>query len=779
MPVIAPTFSQIKAQVTTIRQKAPNAKVFGIRAQGQWTGDRQYSDGNITYVIQQCNSPLAVRMALREVHNNGAIHVIITPLEASELEDDILIRFAKRRLFPMDSWQIAKSLFHATAVDPRLSQHHWIADYLIDWMPEEDYPHVSGGFLDAETVWPILLKRGFGLTAPHPDLITILQWSTDPNHVEQFQEAPEQFRDTAVEWLSHLAGAATKTVLYCILHNQYPDVLPLGLVAQVLYDPTVEGRLDKAIGKLEARFLGSLSPDNNTMEKWMAAAIEVVQRPEMPPEQIHQVLRRADEILQEIGATSFAFLSTTTELGLGQRLSQFGEALVEVLNHPEQRSLEQLAIAHHSIKHHYQANQPQNARRLECTEMALRLARWLVHIQAYSPEKPASLEEAIGYQIDEGSFLDWARLSLRIGDPVNELSTAYSKLFEQVTEIREKQAYQFAILLQNWIAIGSTTSNVLPVEGILETIVAPLMAHAPILLIVMDGMGTAACRELLTDIQKQGWTALCQQGQSSSIQAGLSCIPSITSTARTSLLCGQPKNGAANHEKKGFASHPELLKHCRKEHPPLLFHKASLQDATDAVLSSEVRDAVRNSQNQLVGVIVNAIDDHLNQGEQLDIPWTCSTIKVLPSLLHEARTADRLVVLLSDHGHVLDHQTEYQGFDGGEQRWRPDDGHPGNKELPMSGDRVLIPESRKLITPWSERLHYKSKRNGYHGGISPQEMVIPIAILSALELLPPNWCKSLMGTPVWWKHVTFEVSQTQKAHSIHEHDFADFGPLFQ
>lgn len=44
----------------------------------------------------------------------------------------------------------------------------------------------------------------------------------------------------------------------------------------------------------------------------------------------------------------------------------------------------------------------------------------------------------------------------------------------------------------------------------------------------------------------------------------------------------------------------------------------------------------------------------------------------------------------------------------------------------MSGSRVLMPESKTLIAPWTERLRYGMKKNGYHGGLTPQEMVVPM-----------------------------------------------------
>jgi hypothetical protein len=42
------------------------------------------------------------------------------------------------------------------------------------------------------------------------------------------------------------------------------------------------------------------------------------------------------------------------------------------------------------------------------------------------------------------------------------------------------------------------------------------------------------------------------------------------------------------------------------------------------------------------------------------------------------------------------------------------------------------------------------KKNGYHGGLNPQEMVVPIAVLSSTDDLPKGWSEQPIDTPVWW-----------------------------
>ena len=71
MSATTPTFSQIKAQVTAIHQKLPMLVrlVFMRRGDGQ---GKQSDATDDVYAIHQCDSPLAMRVALRLPIEEGA-----------------------------------------------------------------------------------------------------------------------------------------------------------------------------------------------------------------------------------------------------------------------------------------------------------------------------------------------------------------------------------------------------------------------------------------------------------------------------------------------------------------------------------------------------------------------------------------------------------------------------------------------------------------------------------------------------------------------------------
>ena len=737
-----PTFNQIKAQVAAIRRAVPNTRAVAIRSKSKWIGDVVQHDGVETYRIHQCDSPLAMRIALRQA-DETATTVLITDVDDNDISNDIFVRLKPRKLYPLNSWQIVKALFQAKSIDPRIASHSWIAETLMEFIPVDGYPPVASGFLAAETVWPILFRRMIGLESDCADLVAVLKWSTDLQAVTRYQATSPAFKAAAIDWLVSTGGPAVATVLHCVGSNERPDALPIGLAAGVVFHSKAKGKLERAIGKLEERYLGGQPVEQPVVERWSAAATEVVRLQLRDARLKQQQLNRSDEILREVGADSFALLSDTSPVGFDLRLAEFGKQLTALLKAGPAAEMEALTSLRQTILQH--DRQSRERRRLERVDMSIRLVRWLQ--QHDTNQAFASLAEAAAFHLSDGGFIDWARLTLRSGDAVRELSEAYAKLFDAVTAVREQQSRRFAELLRDWTAAKTSDDMVVPVERILEQIVAPIAAELPVLVIVIDGMSVAVFRELMADVLGHDWLLLAEEAHG--LRPGIATIPSVTEVSRTSLLCGKLLQGNQDTERSGFAEHPALLQHCRTGSPPVLFHKAALRETDDASLAAEIRKEIGSTHRKVVGVVVNAVDDHLLKGEQIDTRWSRDEIKVLPVLLHEARTVGRTVIMISDHGHVLDCNAKGQSYEGGE-RWRFDQGSPSDGEFRVKGPRVVIPETGSLIAPWTEKVRYGIKKNGYHGGLSPQEIVVPIAVLSASGAFPSGWAEAPADLPAWW-----------------------------
>lgn len=756
MNAIAPSFNQVRAQVSAIRQKSTNARFIGIRTLGQWVGETSKTDGDDTILIYPCQSPLAMRLAIQganEDHAENHIYVFLTSLEESELGEDILMRLAKRKLFPIDPWEVVKSLFQAHAIDPRLRKERWIAEYLIDWNTPDGYITVSNGFLDAETVWNLLLERGIGISDIRPDLPALLEWTIDDANVARLKNASPTFQQAAINWLANIVGNTTKSILQSACQTSSNDVVALGLALEVLLHPKATGKLDKAIGKIEERYLQGESLTPNLGIEWRDAAQEVIQwRLSTRPQQRNQLLNRADEILQEVGAGKLTYLSESLPSGFNHRLELFGKALSSILKKPQVDRLKDLLELRSEIVKPTLAKTDIYRSRLNNLDMTIRLLKWL-QIQESNLISPSqSLSDAINDYRKDQSFVDWARLALLSDEPLQALSTAYAELFDRVTQIREQQSKNFAYLFADWTGLGSSNNKILVVENVLRDIVAPIASRNHILVIVMDGMSMPVCWQLLENITNQGWSMLCTEGEMFPVMSALATVPSTTEISRTSLLTGRLRSGHAKDESSGFAFHPDLNAKSQKQkkQAPILFHKASLQGEEDTTLSQDVRQAIADPERLIVGVVVNAIDDRLAKGEQLYVDWTQQAIKILPTLLHEAKLAERIVILVSDHGHIIERGTKLISSTEGGERWRLDNGLPLEEEYKLSGSRVVVSGHKSLIAPWSEKIRYKPKKTGYHGGINPQEIITPIAVLSSGKSLPNGWIQSSSIFPTWW-----------------------------
>ena len=84
------------------------------------------------------------------------------------------------------------------------------------------------------------------------------------------------------------------------------------------------------------------------------------------------------------------------------------------------------------------------------------------------------------------------------------------------------------------------------------------------------------------------------------------------------LLTGRRDDGGTpRREKAGFARHPELLDASQSGRPPVLFHKADLTDGAAEGLAAPVRAALGDARQRIVGIVLNAIDDHLAKSEQI------------------------------------------------------------------------------------------------------------------------------------------------------------------
>jgi hypothetical protein len=233
----------------------------------------------------------------------------------------------------------------------------------------------------------------------------------------------------------------------------------------------------------------------------------------------------------------------------------------------------------------------------------------------------------------------------------------------------------------------------------------------------------------------------------------LATLPSTTRNSRASLLTGQLQSGGQSTESDGFARCLRDLGAVSRLKDAPLFHKAEVDADELGGIGPEVREALENEERQVVGTVVNTIDDQLSGSDQLSLDWTVDAVAPLRSLLDYA--AHRTVVLASDHGYVWETDTDYEaGSSATSSRWRPEMGELVDGERIFEGEmiRELTGEER-IVAPWSERLRYAQGQAGYHGGATLQEIVTPLVVLDrdgdGLEDL--GFMELTTVEPSWWR----------------------------
>lgn len=735
---------QIKAQLERVLDSDATARAVAIRAAAQQVWPATVHPHGKLFVLRWCGSALAIREALCELQNLAppvSGMVLITPLATHQVAEDIAARLARARVFQPDGWDIVRLMFQAKETDARLGRFAWMPQALMDGAAQGDYTPAANGFLDLETAWREVLMRFLGMDAARPDAVMLLAWSITPDAAPRLNPLPEPMRSDILAWLAQASGVAGAMVLGCMASGRMADALPLGLVCGVVFAADGEGQaaLGQAAVRLE-RFVNDQHVGVTQGRAWATAAELVVRG--LGLERARAVLDRADALLRDLHISAFAQLSDRLPSGLDQRLADYALALGVHAAEPTQASLERVELqADRALKHALLRDQ---LPRMERVEMARRLARWLLTPMADG----ASLPDAVQWQADEGAYVDWARFRLLGGDELGELSSAYAACRQAVMDRRNALAKRFAQALLLWNAqTPVSTGRVVPLEQVLDRVVAPMAAMQPTLLLVMDGLSNSIFLELFARAASHGWTEWVPTAQGKPF-VGVAAVPTTTEVSRTSLLCGRLTVGTQAQEKPGFATHPALVAASRADCAPKLFHKADLADAGH--LAPAVRTAIANPRQQVVGVVYNAVDDHLSGPDQLNQRWALEDLRLLLPLLREAREAKRVVIITADHGHLLEDGTT-QMAGGTSDRWRLGRSAASPHELALSGGRVVTSDgSHAVVCLWGESSRYTGRKNGYHGGVSPQELTAPLGVFAPLGTALAGWSPAPQSLPQWW-----------------------------
>ena len=707
--------------------------------------------------------------------DQGALLVVATGVADGQLGWDLRGHALRRQVLNVDHAEIVKLRFGAVDLDPRVRAQPWLVNALLQAEPSAGWPR-AGSVLTLDTAMRSLIEArlsvsGTGSSDPSTrrgrdaalwdtplDADTLLSWSHGPGGPARYAALSAEEQQGISAWLAKAVGESAPLLLQLCAAARSHEAMALGVVGAVLAGPAMSAETGLALGGL----FGAVRPKSSELQAFTAAVEGTLTRwlvqaeqtgPQQSGLQQHlvrdralQVLQQADRIAADAGLAHALADSPYLPSGFQTRLASLASALAPTRGRPagdpDAAANALGALRQHHLGRFY-------ATRVRTAEAAVRLVRWLAE-----PEPaPGSVAAAVHGHLADWGWVDAALNVLWEGDPEAPptVGAAYEQLYRTARSRRTALDQAFARHLREWTRTAATQApgGALLVEDVLARIVVPLaMKDRPApLVLLLDGMSSAVAVGFGEELRSRGWLEASPTARTRT--AAVAAIPSLTRISRASLLTGALISGGQSVEKPGFAS---FWKN-RQGRSGVLFHKADIGGPAGQRLADTLQRELAGE--SVVAVVLNTVDDSLDHAAQGDrTGWRLTDVTYLEELLAAARLYGRPVVLVADHGHVLERgegDGAPAGVEGvGAARWRT--GEPGDGEIVLAGPRVLEGGGR-IVAPWREDIRYTPRKAGYHGGASLAEMTVPVlVVLPAEESLPKGW--SLVApedvTPRWW-----------------------------
>ncbi|MET8541077.1 BREX-2 system phosphatase PglZ [Kitasatospora sp. NPDC004799] len=691
----------------------------------------------------------------RSTASEGDFLVVATGVDDAQLGWDVRAYAAGRRILTIENAQIVMQRFGVLQLDPTIQQQTWLLDALLDAEPADGWPRV-GTVLTRDAALAALvparlgLRRGDGsLTGPGQDTTidadTLLAWSRTPAGPQRFTELAPQERAAMKAWLGETAGPAVPVLLSLVEAGLGHDAMALGLLASALRDPSADSDAALAVGGL----FGQVTPRRNELQSFAEAVEGTVTRwigqartNEDARQRVLSVIDRADELAVRVGLTD----SLRGNRFLGSSLTgQLRRVCALARQSPADAESALADLSGHGLA----ALHPN---RVLVAEMAVRVARWL----ALPQPQVTSVAAGVRTHLADWGWVDRALTVLWHGDPSGDTATDQDlrALYEEAALRRSVLDEAFARRLATWAphATAQQPGECLVIENVLASTVVPLLRKdgpAPFVL-VLDGMSSAVAAQLGEETEREGWLETVPpspDGAAPARLAAVSMFPSVTEISRASLLSGAAVKGGQTVETTGFTTFWR-----RHQRSSVLFHKAAIGGQSGRFLSEELTVALAS--DSVVGVVLNTIDDALDKGQEgRRTTWGIDSVTYLRELLAAARSYGRPVVLVADHGHVLERKPgegPTANDSAASARWRT--GTPAEGEVLLAGPRVFE-GGGTIVAPWREDIRYTGRRAGYHGGAALAEVTVPVLMLvPSRDAMPKDWVAlpREQAVPGWW-----------------------------
>ncbi len=737
MPTTDP--AQVRALVAALRPQ-DRRTVLAIRADPVWSGP-EVLGGSPSIRVVPVQSPLAAREAMirhEDRGDPGELLVLLTQCAAVDLGLDLRAQLMKGDVQSFDPFSSVLALFQARLLDPALAEERWLIEALISLAPATGWKDKAplSGVLTMEDAWSTWQEARLGEPSVPTALLEVLALG-ERAEVRQALATLGDVRTHLVDRWAPATPTATGTIVDVLANNPGVSPTALGLVVGILWAATDDVALAQRQMLCRARMEPLLGRDRLAVADAVAWGRASTDRLVLL-EDASGVVAEAERLLVEVDGRELSELADVLPSGFDSRLDRLGTFLGV-------GDLTGAVDALTSIERHGLASR--RSRQVAACRAGVRLLRRL-ETRVAGPTGSVA-DRATSYRSDL-AWVEQARRDLSSGSQSAPLAAAFGALGLRAAETQRAADESFAATLAEWSkSVPTADARIVPVEDLLETVVAPVAKDAPVLLVLCDGMGLSVSHQLVNDLRAEGWAPASPAG-AEPWPVGVAVLPTVTAASRTSLFAGRVLAGAQPEERSGFAAHPALRHVSKPDRPPVLFHKAGLVAANGAALPDEIRAAVADPDQRVVGVVVNSVDDHLARGDQINFGWDLASLGPLGWLLAAASEAGRVVVLTADHGHVLDNGQSIarpQPTQGGE-RWRTAEQPPADGELEFSGPRVAL-GGGTVVMPFDERVRYGPPKHGYHGGATAEEVLVPVEVLT--RRLPDGWIYHPVVTPSWWQ----------------------------
>jgi len=724
-----------------------------VRAAPRWEGAAEFAYQGTTVRVVPCVSALAVREALHQRSDDSWL-VLLTDAAEENLGLSIRARLSNHQFVSPDSWQAVQELFKATKAEYQLltqpSQQAVATGILSVSTSGVPWPPAPAGLLTTAHAFGSIARQFLEIDpkAEGIDHNAVLRWSVQPTAAGSLADlrarAGDALTEAILRWLADQSARLSEMVQRLLTSGRVSDLLPLGLVARVIATPGA-GAGPRVLLKKEV----GTALDVDVLSAWADAAENVIGTlvNDAHPA-VGSVLARAEQLLDELEAKDLAAESPVLRTGLEHRCGAVADALSRAVTQAgdvDPTVLTEAEGALRRVDEHVLARRS-GAKTADRVRAAVRLLRWLAAPPAAEPTTVPT--DTVEY-VTRGAWVDRAISTAWSGGDDNTakgLRAAVDSAFARRAAERRRFAHHLQQLGdKSWPMLTGTTY----VEDLLDTVVQPLLGGQRVLLIVADGMSVPVASAIADDLSAgyDSWQE-CLPVEREERMAALAVLPSLTEYSRTSLLTGSLRRGTQHDEKKEFPTW------CTdRGYKGIVFHKKDLDESPSGfAFSGDVTNALKDPGTHVVACVLNTIDDALDKSDPGGMEWGADSVKHLRPLLDQARATGRIVVLTSDHGHVVERRAggTVDGASGTatSNRSRTDAFGPGAPEVLISGRRVL-PEGKAVLLV-DEDLRYQTIKAGYHGGASPAEVVIPVTVFTP-SAPPQGWQYAPPQAPAWWR----------------------------